>query len=155
MLMRFSSFIDKKNRDARRELGIIRDILSEAKLKVDDFLKDDVPYLFLKNTDKDLDFDGVRIYKIGSSMAYRVQKESKTEPYGEAYLLDVEDIFGDLITDMSEEKAANKVKEAVVEEFKSFFRKSVEAQDEIAGEGGDPQSKIIVNGSAGDLSNAM
>jgi hypothetical protein len=153
--MRFSSFIDKKNRDARRELGIIRDILSEAKLKVDDFLKDDVPYLFLKNTDKDLDFDGVRIYKIGSSMAYRVQKESKTEPYGEAYLLDVEDIFGDLITDMSEEKAANKVKEAVVEEFKSFFRKSVEAQDEIAGEGGDPQSKIIVNGSAGDLSNAM
>jgi hypothetical protein len=153
--MRFSSFIDKKNREARRELGIIRDILSEAKLKVDDFLKDEVPYLFLKNTDKDLDFDGVRIYKIGSSMAYRVQKESKTEPYGEAYLLDVEDIFGDLITDMSEEKAANKVKEAVVEEFKSFFRKSVEAQDEIAGEGGDPQSKIIVNGSAGDLSNAM
>jgi len=153
--MRFSSFINKKNREARRELAIIRDILAEAKLKVEDFIKDDVPYLFLKNTDKDLDFDGVRIYKIGSDIAYRIQKENKTEPYGEAYLLDVEEIFGELITDMSEEKAAKKVKEAVVEEFKSFFRKSVEAQDDIAGEGGDPQSKIIVNGSAGDLSNAM
>ena len=153
--MRFSSFIDKKNREARRELGIIRDILAEAKLKVEDFIKDDVPYIFLSNTDEDLDFDGVRIYKIGSDIAFRIQKENKTEPYGEAYALDVEEIFGDLITDMSEEKAAKKVKEAVVEEFKNFFKKSVEAQEEIAGEGGDPQSKIIVNGTAGDLSNAM
>ena len=47
--MRFSSFIDKKNARAREELEIIRDILKDGGLKVEDFLKSESPYIFLSS----------------------------------------------------------------------------------------------------------
>jgi hypothetical protein len=153
--MRFSSFIDKKNARAREELEIIRDILGEGGLKVDDFLKSDNPYLFLSTPQEGLNFEGVRIYKVGSNLAYRIQNESDTEPYGKAYSLNLEEVFSDLISDMTGEEAAEKIKEAVVDEFKNFFKKSSEAQEELNSTPNDPQNKIIVNGSAGDLSNSM
>jgi len=153
--MRFSSFIDKKNARAREELEIIRDILKDGGLKVQDFLKSDSPYIFLSSPQEGLNFEGVRIYKVGSNLAYRIQNENSTEPYGQAYSLDLEDIFSDLVSDMSGEKAADKIKEAVVDEFKNFFKKSSEAQQELNSTPGDPQSKIMVNGSAGDISNTM
>lgn len=153
--MRFSSFLDKKNKQARKELEIIRDVLKEENFKVEDFLCDETPYLFLKSTEDGLDFDGVRIYKIGSEIAYRIQKESKTAPYGASYPLNIEDEFGDLITDMDEEKAAEQLKKAIKEEFKNFFKKSVKAQEEINSGSLDPNSKIIIGNSHGDLSNTM
>jgi hypothetical protein len=153
--MRFSSFLDNKNKRARKELGLVRDVLKEGEMQVEDHLESDPPYLFLKGEGTNLDFDGVRIYKIGSNLAYRIQKESKTEPYGAAYPLNIEEMFGDLITDMDEDKAADEIKKAVVAEFKNFFKKSSEAQDKINSDGVDIHSKIVVNGSAGDLSNTM
>jgi hypothetical protein len=42
-----------------------------------------------------------------------------------------------------------------VDKFKNFFKKSSKAQEELNSFPGDPQSKIMVNGSAGDLSNSM
>jgi hypothetical protein len=153
--MRFSSFLDKKNKEIKKELEIIKDILKEGNFEVKDFFCDEYPYLFLKNTEPGLDFDGVRIYKVGSNLAYRIQKESETAPYGAAYSLDLEEIFEDLITDMDEEKAAEQVKKAVREEFKTFFKKSAQAQEEINSGSLDPLSKVIVGNSHGDLSNTM
>jgi hypothetical protein len=153
--MRFSSFIDKKNKKARYELGVVRDILKEGGFNLEDFLKDENPYVFLKNPEGNLDFEGVRIYKIGSGLAYRVQKENKTEPYGQAYGLNLEEIFSDLISDMSEEKAAKQIKKAIIEEFKNFFEKSIKAQDEINSNSQDPHNKIFASSNAGDLSNTM
>ena len=151
--MRFSSFLDKKNKQSVRELGIIRDMLAEGEFKVEDFLKEESPYVFVNCTNDGLDFEGVRVYKVGSNLAYRVQKENKTEPYGAAYSLNIEDLFGDLVSDMSEEDAAEEIKKAVVEEFKNFFQKSSKAQDELNSGKADPQSKIVVSSGAGDFSN--
>lgn len=151
--MRFSSFLDKKNKQSVRELGIIRDMLAEGEFKVEDFLKEESPYVFVNCTNDGLDFEGVRVYKVGSNLAYRVQKENKTEPYGAAYSLNIEDLFGDLVSDMSEDDAAEEIKKAVVEEFKNFFQKSSKAQDELNSGKADPQSKIVVSSGAGDFSN--
>lgn len=153
--MRFSSFIDKKTKQAKNELGIIRDVLKQADFDLEEFLDHESPYIFLKNPEGGLDFDGVRIYKVGSTLAYRVQKESKTEPYGRAYALDVEDAFADLITDLSEENAIKQVKKAIVEEFKNFFQKSIDAQEKINSDGAGSENKLIISGGAGDLSNSM
>ena len=153
--MKFSSFLDKKHKQIRKELEVIRDVLKEGNFKVEDFLCDNSPYIFLQNTENGLDFDGVRIYKVGSNLAYRIQKENKTEPYGAAYSLDIEDLFSELITDMDENKAAEQVKKAIIEEFKNFFKKSVEAQQEIESGALDPLSKVLVGSSHGDLSNTM
>jgi hypothetical protein len=153
--MRFSSFLDKKHREARRQLGILGNVLKEAGMKVKESLKESDPHIFLRNPGEDLDFEGVRIYKIGSDLAYRIQNEEGTQPYGAAYPLNLEELFEDLIADMEEKKAADKVKDAVVEEFKNFFKRSAEAQEKMNSDGPDSTSKIIVSAGNGDISNSM
>jgi hypothetical protein len=154
--MRFSSFVDKKiNRD-RSELGVVRDVLKKGGVKVEDFTEKDDPHLFVPSTEDGLDFGGVRVYKIGSRMAYRVQNESSAEPYGESYPINIEGLFEDLITDMDTEKAAEQIRKAIVGEMKGFFKKSLEAQNELSSDGFDPHNKIIVvPGKSTDLSNSM
>lgn len=154
--MRFSAFVDKKTNRARKELEVVRDILKEGGLKVEDFIKEEDPYLYVPSNKQSLDFGGVRIYKVGNSVAYRIQNDKDTQPYGASYSLDVESMFEDLISDMGEEKAAEEIKKAVVEEINNFFKKSLEAQDEIGAAGFDPHSKImIVPGRSTDISNMM
>jgi len=153
--MRFSTFIDKKTNKARKELEILKRVLEDGGMKVKDFLKEESPYLFVPSSKEGLDFGGVRIYKIGSDLAYRIQNEAEVEPYGASYPLDIEGMFGDLISDMGEEKAAEEVKKAVVEEIGRFFEKSLKAQEDLNASEFDPQSKIVVPGKAGDLSNMM
>jgi hypothetical protein len=155
MLMKFSSFVDKKTNKARKELQLVRDVLEESDIKVKDFTKERDPYLFVPSTKKGLDFGGIRVYKVGSSIAYRIQNEGDTEPYGMSYPLDIEGMFDDLIGDMDEAEAANEIKKAVVEEINGFFERSMEAQEEIGDNLFDPQSKILIPGRAGDLSNMM
>lgn len=154
--MRFSAFVDKKTNKARKELEVVKDILAEGGVKVEDFLKEDDPFLFVPSTKQSLDFGGVRIYKVGNNMAYRIQNEKDSEPYGMSYPLSIESMFEDIISDMGEEKAAEEIKKAVVEEINNFFERSLKAQDELDSSGLDPHSKIIVMpGRAGDLSNMM
>lgn len=154
--MRFSSFLDRKVKEAKRQLKIIRDIVSESDLKVEDFLDGHEPHLFLANPTKDLDF-GVRIYKVGSDLAYRIQRRKDTQPYGEAYPLNLEDSFADLVSDMTEDEAAEKIKKAVVEELKMFFKKSSEAHDELLANRGseDGVGRVLISSGNGDLSNTM
>lgn len=154
--MRFSAFVDKKTNKARRELEVVRDILKDGGVKVEDFLKGSEPYLFVPSTKKTLDFGGVRIYKVGNNVAYRIQNESSTEPYGQSYPLDIEGMFEEIISDMGEEKAAEEIKKAVLEEINNFFEKSLEAQDELGSSEFDPHNKImVVPGRSTDLSNMM
>lgn len=153
--MRFSSFLDKKANEARKRLGILRDIFLESELDVKSFLDGNEPYLFVEDPDADLDF-GVRIYKIGSGLAYRIQRLKDTQPYGEAYPLDLESSFADLISDMDEDEAAEKIKKAVMEEIKSFFRKSVEAKDELISNGmDDGTGRVLISPPNMDISSAM
>jgi len=153
--MKFSTFVDKKTNKARKDLDVLMNVLKEGDIDVKGFLKSRDPYLFVPSTKKGLDFGGVRIYKIGSSLAYRIQNEAETEPYGISYPLDIEEMFEELMGEMEEQEAAKEIKKAVIEELNHFFKKSLEAQDEIGSNEFDPQSKIIVGSKAGDLSNMM
>lgn len=129
----FLEFVDKKTRDSIHHLKVVKELLEKNGFTVDSYLsRDDDPYIFLHSSDEQLSFEGVRIYQIGDTIAYRVQKENETHPYGKAYMLDVETMFNDLVSDNGdEEKAGNKVISAVVKEFKTFFKTSKEAEYEI------------------------
>lgn len=154
--MRFSAFVDRKVNKARKELEVVRDVLEEGGVKVEDRLGEQDPFIFVPSTKQSLDFGGVRIYKIGSDVAYRLQNEVGTEPYGTSYSMDIEGMFEDLISEMGEDKAAVEVKKAVVEEISKFFEKSLKAQDELSSSGFDSHNKVIVApGKAGDISNMM
>jgi len=128
----FKEYVDKKTREGRKQLETIKKILEREGLKVTSFLEEEEPYLYLISPGGGLPFDGIRIYKIAGTVAYRVQKESKTHPYGKPYQLDIEDMFGDIITDddMNERKAGEEVIKSVVQEFRKFFTQSSEADKE-------------------------
>jgi hypothetical protein len=111
----------------------MQQILEQSGLKVENFLnstdsKD--PYIFCYGPSKNGGFDGIRIYKIGSELAFRIQKESKTHPYGSAYSLPIESMFSDFLSDdgVDQSKAGKKIIESVGKEIKRFFERSIEAE---------------------------
>lgn len=129
----FGEFVDKKKRESVRQLGLLRKLLEQQGLKVESFLDVDPeedPYIFCKNATGQGGFDGIRIYKIGDDIAFRVQKESKTHPYGSAYQLPIEEMFHDFLSDeeADQKKAGKKVIESVGKEIKRFFEKSAKAE---------------------------
>lgn len=138
--------MDKKKRDALKELNLIDKILKKHGFQVENHLEDsdgEDPYIFCYNPSKEGSFDGIRIYKIADNIAFRVQKESQTHPYGRAYPLEIEKMYNDFLEDedTSEDKAGKKVIEAVVKEIRKFFEKSTEVErDDRKSAFGDPSA---------------
>lgn len=145
----FGVFLNKKTRDAKRQLGILKEVIHRGGLSIEDFRNEEEPYIFVRNPGVKVSFDGVRIYKIGNTMAYRIQKESKTHPYGKAYSMNLDELYQDLISDKrSEEKAGHEVMQAIVHEIKRFFDKSAKAEKENRASevqiDRDPFTKVIL-----------
>jgi hypothetical protein len=127
----FNEFIDKKQREARRHLGIIKTILEGVGMKIQDYRDDPEPYIYVESPDA-ISFGGIRVYKIADRIAFRVQREQKTHPYGKAYILDLEEMFSDYMGDnLKQEEAGKKVMRALVSEIKQFFEKTKNAEQKI------------------------
>lgn len=152
----FLEYVDKKQRESKRQLRIVAKLLESGGLKVRKNLDDESPYIFVAVPGKKMSFEGVRVYKIGNHMAFRVQKEEKTQPYGKAYPLNLEDMFRDYISDhMDEEKAGQLVVKSVVKEMQKFFKQTMEAEKEIM-QGdfsqSDPLGRVIIKSTGTDYS---
>jgi hypothetical protein len=148
-MIKFIQFIDRKERESKKQLKIIEHILAKHGMKVKDHLDDDDPFLFVYNPKKNTFFDGIRIYKIGDQIAFRIQKEEKTEPFGKAYGMDIEDMFTDLLTDHHPHKAGERIMQAIITEVKKFFERSSLAEKELREKELDanPWGKVIVRSS--------
>ena len=152
----FLEYVDKKQRESKRHRRIVAKLLESGGLKVRKNLDDESPYIFVAVPRKKMSFEGVRVYKIGNHMAFRVQKEEKTQPYGKAYPLNLEDMFRDYISDhMDEEKAGKLVVKSVVQEMQKFFKQTMEAEKEIM-QGdfsqSDPLGRVIIKSTGTDYS---
>ena len=124
-MKKFSNFIETKKRKIKKELKLIKKALEHEKYEVKEFLNEYDPYIYLKIPERDsLFFEGIRIYKIGESFAYRVQNSEKSHPYGKSYKLDVEGIFNDFVSENADEKKAglNTIKE-LGKQIKQFIKK--------------------------------
>lgn len=148
MAIQFLEFVDRKQREAKKHLKLIERLLRKGGMQVYPHLEDEEqPYIFVKSPNHKLSFDGLRVYEIGEMIAYRIQKEEKTHPYGKSYLLDIEDMFNDFMSEnMEEDEAGEKVIESVVEELKKFFTKSSKAEQEMRDSGQDGAGLIIKTG---------
>jgi len=130
----FGEFIDKKKRDGIRQLGLVKKVLENSGLKVDNFLEGQEQgdsYIYCHNPSKNGSFDGIRIYKIGGEITFRIQKENKTHPFGSAYSLPIESMYNDILSEdnMTEKIAGRKIIDLVGKEIKNFFLKSIEAEE--------------------------
>jgi hypothetical protein len=165
MLMKsaFGEYLDKKHREARKQLGIIKEVLQKGGMRVSDNRDSEdggEPYIYLYNPNSDASFKGIRIYKIGEKVAFRIQREEKTYPYGKAYGLDLQKLFTDLVSDDMKESVAGKlVIETIVKEMKRFFSESQKAEDDLATKGisgtGDPLGKVLIQSTGMDVSSTM
>jgi len=155
----FNEFIDRKSREIRKQLGLLKKVVEQQGFSVKDHLDDDEPYLYVKNPNK-TSFDGIRVYKALGNIGFRVQKEEATHPYGKAYSLDVEEMYDDLLEDdKKDEKAAESVMKMIGEELKRFFDRSSEAEKEIRSsefdQDGDPLDKVVIKSTGTDYSNTI
>lgn len=128
----FKEFVNRKQRDSIKHLKIIKAVLEHEGFHVEAYLNDDDPHIFITAQENNLSFDGVRVYEIGGSFAFRVQKEKDTHPFGRAYPLNIEEMFNDFISeDGDEEKAGKRSMKALKNEFEKFFKNSAKAEKEI------------------------
>jgi hypothetical protein len=158
----FGDFVDKKKRDSIRQLKLIKKMLESKGMKAESYLETDQfsdPYVFCYNPTKKGSFDGVRIYKIGNDIAFRVQKESKTHPYGSAYPIPVETMYYDFLSDKNsdEKKAGKKVIDSVSSEILNFFNKSneIENHDRSSKFDDDANGNILVRSTGTDYSSLV
>lgn len=149
-------FVDRQKREAVRQLGLVKKLLEGGGLKVDDRLSSNEaehdPYIFCRSPERG-NFGGLRIYKIGTDLAMKVQKEAETHPYGSAYPLPIESMFYDFLADEADEaKAGRRVIEAVVGEVKRFFEKSLEAERDRREREDDRAGNLMVRSGGTDYS---
>jgi len=132
----FKDYMNVEDRKALRQLNICKSLFEKSGLKVTDFTEsvdDQNPYIFVYNTAGNKFFDGIRIYSIGKKLAYRVQKEERTHPFGTAYPLKIEEMFNELVSeeDTDSREAGQEIIEQVPKIIKKFFERSAEAEKEI------------------------
>ena len=160
----FEDFIDKKQRDSLKQLGLLKKLLEKNGMKVESFLESNEmndPYIYCANPLGGSSFGGIRIYKIGDCLAFRIQKENQTHPYGTAYPLNIEDMFHDLLSEKNIDKlkAGKQIIEMVGKEIKRFFEKSIDAErDERKGnvEGdADKAGNVLVRTTGTDYSSLV
>lgn len=135
MTMRtFRDFLGGKKREAQRQLNMVEQVLKRHGFKTENFSDEQFsePYIYCYNPNKDTTFKGIRLYKIGDKIAYRVQRENKTHPFGAAYILDMDSIFNDLMSDGVTDKVnlGQKLTEEIVKNIRAFFKESAEAEKE-------------------------
>lgn len=157
LMQNFREFATQKERDARKHLEIVKKMFEHAGMKVVDRLKmKEDPYIFIHSPEKNLSFEGVRVYQIGNTIAFRIQREADTHPYGKAYPLNIQAMFEDLLgEDLPDEKIAQEVMRQSIQEVKSFFEKSAEAEKSLDIKKSDPLSRILARSSGTDYSSTL
>jgi hypothetical protein len=159
----FRDFYENKVRLAMKHLNILSKVMEHSGFKVDSFLNEqfEEPYIFIYNPNSNTSFQGVRVYKIGDKIAYRIQRENQTHPYGNAYSLEVELMFDDLVEEGEDPKhVGSKVMEIITKEFRAFFDESAKAEKErnVADQGAENDalgSVHIRNPLGGDYSSMV
>lgn len=158
----FLEFVDRKEREGKRQLKILAKVFESQDFETKDHTSHDDPYIYVGNPTKDASFDGIRIYKIGTTLAFRIQKEEKTHPFGRAYLLDVEDMYQDLLTDHHKPESAGKALiKSIAEEVKLFFNRQARAENELknlfqgAPDSKDPFNRVVIRSTGTDYSNMI
>lgn len=134
----FLEFVEKKERESLRHLKLLKKLFESQGFDLADRLKEEEPYLYVRSTNPDVSFGGVRVYSIGGVIAFRPQQDEDTHPYGRSYGLDVEGMFAESLAENKEpEKAGKAVIEQVSRDIKKFFDHTAQAQDQLRSREGE------------------
>jgi hypothetical protein len=136
-MITFLEYINRTDDLAVKRLRVLKRALEQGGFLVKDFvLAEDDPHIFVYALPKISTFEGVRFYIFGDTLAFRPQKKVDTEPYGESYSFNVQDMFDDMMLEFGDDKQdKNKpVKECLrkmAQELRTYFIKSKKAEEEL------------------------
>lgn len=136
-MITFLEYINRTDDLAVRRLRLLKRGLEQGGFLVKDFATaEDDPHIFVYSLPKVSTFEGVRFYIYGDTLAFRPQKKIDTEPYGEAYSFNIQDMFDDMMMDHGNDKAdINKpIKECLKkmsQELRTYFIKSKNSEEEL------------------------
>lgn len=136
-MITFLEYINRTDDTVVRRLKLLKRALEQGGFLVKDFaLAEDDPHVFVYSLPKVSTFEGVRFYIYGDTLAFRPQKKVDTEPYGEAYSFNIQDMFDDMMMDYGDDKQdVNKpVKECLkkmAQEIRTYFIKSKTSEEEL------------------------
>ena len=157
-MMQFNEFVNHKERESRKHLKLIKRVLETAKpsFKVKSFTDDEDPFLFVHAPSDNFTFEGIRIYPIGDSYAYKIQNAEDTHPFGKAYGLNIEKMFSDHMSDDANPKeAAKNVADDIRREIRKFFELTGEAEQDIAGSKVDDGNRYVLKTGGTDYSSLV
>lgn len=157
MEYKFSEFITRKKREAIKQLSILKKLLEVSGFRISNFLDenfdDSEPYIFCYNAEQDpSSFEGIRIYKIGDQIAFRIQKQDKTHPFGKAYIIPVEEMFNYFLEDMNEKEAGEEIIKMISKEIRTFFEKCRRAENDLMQGSFEGQDSLTVRTTGTDYS---
>lgn len=117
------------------KLKLLLAALTKAGLFVTDKTHEEKdPHLFVQAIPQPEEFEGIRIYILGNICAYRVQKLRDTEPYGKAYLLDLQGMYDDSIKQLGTKGDKKFYVEDLIKKLgaklKKFYIDSIKDEDE-------------------------
>lgn len=134
----FSAFLERKDRENKDHLRLLGKVLHKAGFTVKDHLDHHGdPFLYVEkpiNHDpiiESLEFNGIRLYTRGKDIiSWRPQNKEAAEPFGTAYLLDIKNMYKDLMQDGQDEKTGKDLVKYIIEEVLNFFIHAAKAQKE-------------------------
>lgn len=150
----FLEFVDRKHREAKRKLRLVKKLLKKGKFEVISRLDEDEPYIYVRNPLSASNIGGIRIYEIGGLISYKIQRTEDVHPYGDAYHLDFEEMFHDYMTEEdSEEEAGKKVIKSTIRELNKFFEKTAEAESILMHQ--EPEPKVLMKTGGTDYASML
>lgn len=151
-----------KHKETQRRLELLKKVLEKDGLRVDAFFEESKPYIFCHAPLNNLDFQGIRIFENGKTMAFQVAKTKETLPYGMARSLEINDLFDQICEFESDKnKAVEILIKEVNKEIRKFFNMSKNAEDELMGKiidgqsGGDKAGAIVIRNAGTDYANQV
>lgn len=131
----FKEYHDQVHFDIMNKLQLVKKVFEKCGFRVDDFTKEDSPYVFLYAPLQNLSFKGVRVYFIGDNLGFRVAKMPETLPYGTAYSLHFQDVFDEILDNSGKNSDKEKTKllrefcKVIGDQMRKFFKDTKKAED--------------------------
>jgi|APGre2960657373_1045057.scaffolds.fasta_scaffold00093_20 hypothetical protein len=159
----FLEFNNMLEQHTKEDLEMLLYIFEKDGLRVESFLdSEDIPYIFIYNPLEDTSFQGVRVYKLGDILAFKVQRYPESKSYGKAYPIEIQDMYDNFIADKkTKEEAVKELRKILCKNMRDFFKKSKVAEDKIVrSQIHDPDAldgagQIVIRNTGTDYSNTV
>ena len=159
----FNEYVNRHHFMSKKRLRLLMAALQKDGLRTDDYTHDEhEPYVFVYAYPTPTTFEGVRFYMHGDILAFKTQKKPETQPYGEAYELDLQTMLMDIFEneeDKSEKHITTILGKLIGREMRDHFKKEKAAeQDMLTGQVGDDKKnagQIVIKNNGTDYSNTI